>query len=94
MIGNTVNTMNNSATFKLKSANEGQRYTAILAQTHQTETLVGLYVIIVTSTNQTIIKIAGTVDATIARSGDNVTVTFGIDSIWTNGILLAPKEFV
>ena len=92
VIGIQVNADNNSVTFKLKKPSVAiQRYTAILAQTHQDGGLIGIYVISVNSSKDVIAKIAG-YDATISRSGDNVTVTFDqIVSIWSSGILIAPK---
>lgn len=93
-IGKVVYAENNSATFKLKRTNsEFERYTAIFVVTSQKANLVGEYVIGVTFTSELINKIAG-VDATIVRSGDNVTVTFNVADIWSNGILIAPKEYV
>ena len=93
VIGIQVNADNNSVTFKLKKPSfEMQRYTAILAQTHQDGGLTGFYVISVNTSKDSIEKIA---DATISRSGDNVTVAFSqIVSIWSSGILIAPKEYV
>lgn len=95
MIGLQVNADNNSVTFKLKKPSfEMQRYTAILAQTHQDGGLTGFYVISVNTSKDWIERIAG-YDATISRSGDNVTVAFSqIVSVWSSGILIAPKEYI
>lgn len=91
VIGKVVYTGNVDTTFKLKRTNDiYDRYTAILATVSQSSSLIGVYVIGVTSTGESISKIAG-VDATIARSGDNVTVTFAASNIYSNGLLFAPQ---
>ena len=94
VIGKIVYTGNVDTTFKLKRTNDiYDRYTAILTTVSQGTTLVGVYVIGVTSTGESINKIAG-VDATIARSGDNVTVTFAASNIYSSGLLFAPRSHI
>ena len=89
-----VNTGSNDTTFKLKrTSGQHTRYTAILAITSQNTDLVGVYIIGVNNTGEAITKIAGTVDATIARSGDNVIVTFASSNIYSSGLLIAPKDY-
>lgn len=89
-----VNTDSNSATFKLKLTPSGSytRYTAPLVLCNKDTILIGTYAIGVNDVGQTINKIAG-VDATISRNGDNVTVTFSSDNIWSTGLLIAPRIF-
>ena len=94
VIGKVIYTGNVDTTFKLKRTNDMyDRYTAILTTVSQGTTLVGVYVIGVTSTGESINKIAG-VDATIARSGDNVTVTFAASNIYSSGLLFAPQSHI
>lgn len=82
-------------TFKLKrTPNQFSRYTAILAVASQDTNLIGVYIIGVTSTGEAITKIAGSVDATITRSGDNVTITFVTNNIYSSGTLIAPKDYI
>ena len=94
VIGKVVYTGNVDTTFKLKRTNDiYNRYTAILATVSQGTSLIGVYVIGVTSTGESISKIVG-VDATIVRSGDNVTVTFAASNIYSNGLLFAPQSYI
>lgn len=94
VIGKTVGVGNSDTTFKLKrTTNQFDRYVAILAVTSQDANLIGIYAIGVTYTGESINKIAG-LDATIARSGDDVTVTFPTFNIYSNGLLIAPKSHI
>lgn len=94
VIGKVVNVGNVDTTFKLKRTTDPfNRYTAILATASQDANLIGVYVIGVTSTGELINRIAG-VDATIERSGDNVTVTFATSNIYSNGLLFAPQSYI
>lgn len=90
-----INTDNNSATFKLKLAPSGTyiRYTALLVLCNQHAGFVGAYVIGVNDVGENIHKIAGE-NATISRNGDNVIVVFGENSIWSTGLLIAPRILV
>lgn len=95
VIGKVVNVGSADTTFKLKkTSGQFERYTAILAVTSQNADLIGVYVIGVKFTGEAITKIAGTVDATIARSGDNVIVTFAANNIYSNGLLIAPRGYI
>ena len=95
VIGKVVNTGSNDTTFKLKRTfTEYTRYTAILAVTSQNTELIGVYIIGVNTDGEVITKIAGTVDATIARSGDNVVITFASSNIYSGGLLIAPKLYI
>ena len=94
VIGKVVNTGSNDATFKLKrTSDQFTRYTAMLALVSQNTELVGVYIIGVDNTSETITKIAGTVDATITRSEDNVIVTFASNYIYSSGLLISPKKY-
>lgn len=94
VIGKTVEVTSSDTTFKLKrTSNQLDRYVAILAVTSQDANLIGMYAIGVTYTGESINKIAG-IDATIARSGDNVIVTFPTFNIYSNGLLIAPKSHI
>lgn len=94
VIGKVVNVGSSDTIFKLKRTTDlFKRYTAILTTSSQEANLIGIYVIGVTSTGESINKIAG-VDATIARSGDNVTVTFQTSNIYADGLLFAPQSYI
>ena len=94
VIGKTVAVGSYDTTFKLKRTTDFyDRYTAMLSVTSQSCDLIGVYIIGVNFTGEAISKIAGTVDATITRSGDDVIVTFNSYNIYSTGILIAPKKY-
>ena len=84
-----VNVGSNSATFVLKRPSGNTRYTAFLCAADQDAEVVGIYIIGITGSSESVNKISG-VDANITRDGDNVTVTFNAMGIWSNALLIAP----
>lgn len=60
----------------------------------QNSTMIGVYLIGVSSSNEKITKIVGN-EATLTRDGNYVIISFvGRSSIWSNGIIIAPKLYL
>lgn len=95
VIAKTFSAEDTSAKILLKnSKNSYSRYTALLSLCNQNCVLVGLYVIGVNNSTEKINTITGA-KATITRDGDNVTISFAdYSSIWSDGIIIVPKEYL
>ena len=90
----SVDALENTVTFTLKRSGDGYtRYTAFLCLADQNTSAVGSYIIGINQGKETITKISGT-NASISRSGDDVTITFETTSIWSKGILIAPSNLM
>lgn len=92
--GKVISAGDNTATFLLKRpTNSMYRITALLCLADQNVSIVGMYIIGIASTKENISKISG-VDASITRSGDNVTVTFEKTGIWSTGFILCERGYI
>ena len=91
----TFSTTDDSAKILLKNTeNTLLRYTALVFLCDQNSTMVGVYLIGVSSSNEKITKIVGN-EATLTRDGNYVIISFvGRSSIWSNGIIIAPKLYL
>lgn len=84
-----------SAKILLKNTeNTRSRYTALVFLCDQNCTMVGIYLIGVSSSNEKITKIVGN-EVTLTRDGNYVIINFvGYSSIWSDGIIIAPKLYL
>ena len=90
----SVDALENTVTFTLKRSGDGYtRYTAFLCLADQNTSAVGSYIIGISQGKETITKISGA-NASISRSGDDVTITLETTSIWSKGILIAPSNLM
>lgn len=91
----TFSATDDSAKILLKNTeNTSLRYTALVFLCAQNSTMVGVYLIGVSGSNEKITKIVGN-EATLTRDGNYVIISFvGRSSIWSNGIIIAPKLYL
>lgn len=82
----------NSVTFIVKRpTNQEYRYTCFLCLVKQSTDEAGVYLIGINSQKDSIHKIHG-LDATITRSGEEITVTFPENYLYANGFAILPRE--
>ena len=91
MLVKIVASSNNSVTFTVKRPTDQEaRYTCFLCLVKQSTDEVGAYLIGINSQKDSIHKIHG-IDATITRSGEEITVTFPDNYLYANGFAILPR---
>ena len=91
LVVKTVSAGHNTVTFTAKRpTNHEERYTCFLCLTAQDTTEVGVYLIGINSSKESITKIHGD-DATITRNGAEITATFTRNYIYSDGFIIIQR---
>ena len=91
MVVKMISAGHNTVKFIAKRpTNHETRYTCFLCLVKQSTEEVGAYLIGINSQKDSIHKIHG-IDATITRSGEEITVTFPDNYLYANGFAILPR---